>query len=56
MGAGFPRVAAPLLLLLLLLCLHLATGVRDQKYYKTLGIDPSSDEGAINKAYRKLAM
>lgn len=41
------------LIFLLLACVD---AVRDQKYYKILGISEDADEATIKKAYRKAAL
>ena len=42
--------------LLLALALSSVLAVRDNKYYKALGISEDADEQTIKKAYRKAAM
>lgn len=41
---------------LLALAPHIVEGVRDSKYYDTLGISTDADEATIKKAYRRQAL
>lgn len=50
-----PRSLA-LTLACLLACLALALGVRETKFYDTLGVAPDADEATIKKAYRRQAL
>lgn len=44
------------LLAFLAVAAHLAEGVRDSKFYDTLGISTDADEATIKKAYRRQAL